>query len=125
MAKKPADRIESVTELASKAFAAAIRAIGDEIQALTKAPAELGEVAKGKTAVGAHDPTDRIAMLASKVAVIVGEQRKLEKARTKELADLTSTDVVAWARMQSKESRARVLRELAAIDNPNRRSVLG
>lgn len=71
------------------------------------------------------DPAYRVAVLAKHAAQVAAEQRKAEKAIADSLKKLTPTQIIAWAKQQPSDVRARLVRELVAIDSNERRSVLG
>jgi len=63
--------------------------------------------------------------LAAQAVMLFAELRKAEKAQAQAAAELSHGLVLSWAKQQTREVRARLLRDLEAIDNPHRRSVLG
>lgn len=70
-----------------------------------------------------HDAASRIAWLTEKVARIDGERRKGAAAEDRRLGRITYDDVIEWARRQSRDLRARLIRDLIALDAKG--SVLG
>lgn len=69
-----------------------------------------------------HDAASRIAWLAQRAAAVAAEQRKAEASELKKLSPVI---VLTWIREQTPEYRARLVREVTAIDAKERRSVLG
>lgn len=61
--------------------------------------------------------------MAAQLVAIGCEIRKAAKAEANALRELTPSVLVAWAKLQTVEARARIVRELLAIDS--RKSVLG
>ena len=91
-------------------------------EALTAILAEIRGIRAGEIKPEGHDAASRIAWLAQRAASVAAEQRKAEAG---ELRKLNPTVVMVWIRQQTPEYRARLLREAAAIDSKERRSVLG
>lgn len=110
---------ETGSQLAADVFSLSLRAIRDEILRILS-----GSKPKGGGRAGG-DATTRIANLSARAAVLAGELRKAEKAEFGAARELTHAMVLTWARQLSRDARARLLRDVGAIDNPNRRSVLG
>jgi hypothetical protein len=105
---------ETAADIAASISAASLSVIRDEITTLS--------AAKGRArrhAIG------RIAQLARQAAPIAAEHRKAEKAELAAIARLSPTVVMTWIRQQSPEYRARLVRDVAAIDGAARKSVLG
>jgi hypothetical protein len=64
-------------------------------------------------------------MLSAKASQIAGELRKAEKADKDSIRTITPAVMMSWIRMQTPEYRAKLVREVIAIDDKNRKSVLG
>lgn len=107
-----AEAIDPTSDLAASIFG----------EALTAILAEIRGIRAGKIRPKGHDAASRIAWLAQRAASVAAEQRKAEAG---ELRKLNATVVMVWIRQQTAEYRARLLREVAAIDSKERRSVLG
>src|SRR5689334_22057761 len=106
---------DSTPELAAAIFSESLTAILTEIRGI----ADKTIKPKG------HDPASRIAWLAQRAAAVAAEQRKAEKADLDAIKRLSPAVVITWIKQQTPEYRARLLRDVAAIDNKERRSVLG
>ena len=106
---------ESPQSLASEVFSAALGAIRDEINA----------IAAGKVKPQGHDPASRIAWLAAQATKIAAEDRKATAAHDAATKRIGFDTLIAWARLQSKEVRAKLVAAITAIDNATRKSVLG
>lgn len=106
---------ESTSELAASIFREALAAIRTEIRGI------IGKTIKPK----GHDPASRIAWLAQRAAAVAAEQRKAESGELAAIRKLSPVVVLTWIKQQTPEYRARLLREVAAIDTKERRSVLG
>jgi phage terminase Nu1 subunit (DNA packaging protein) len=106
------DPIDPTSDLAASIFG----------EALTAILAEIRGIRAGKIKPKGHDAASRIAWLAQRAASVAAEQRKAEAA---ELRKLTPAVVMIWIRQQTAEYRARLLRDVTAIDSKERRSVLG
>lgn len=78
---------------------------------------EIRKIAKGKAKENGHDNASRIAFLTSKVGSIADSLRKVEAAKAKQQGGVTAEAVVAWARDQSRQERARLVRELQELDS--------
>jgi hypothetical protein len=116
MAKKQAQQSpESTTTLAASIFEESLTFIRDEIRAISSK----------KKAVKGHDAASRIAWLAKNAASVAAEQRKAEKGELDAIKKLSPAVILAWIKEQSPEYRARLVREVVAIDSSVRRSVLG
>lgn len=116
MAKKtssPADQLESTSDLSSSVAHEALVAIRTENR----------ELAGGKDPIG-EDRFVRLALLAHKAAMIAAEQRKAEKEDRDNIRDISREVMMTWVKQQSPESRARLVKEIAAIDDKARKSVL-
>ncbi len=100
-------------DVAAAIFDESLRAILDEIRGIRA----------GKVDTAPHSPVTRIAWLAQRASSTIAEQRKVETARRKRDEELTLPQVVAWLRAQAPEDRARVARELSAMER--RGGVLG
>jgi len=108
---KPADDLPTA-DLAAAIFAESLGAILREIRG----------IASGSIKPQGHDAASRIAWLAGRAASVAAEQRKAESG---ELRKLTPAIVLTWIREQAPEYRARLAREVTAMDAKERRSVLG
>jgi hypothetical protein len=119
MARSRTKQTESVVEpthgLASAIFTESLTAILGEIR---------GIIAKTIKPKG-HDPASRIAWLAKQAAAVAAEQRKAEAGELAAIRKLSPAAVLLWVRQQTPEYRARLVREVAAIDARERKSVLG
>lgn len=119
MAKKPTPAApptsETTSDLAASIFHESLSAIRDEIR---------GIVSK-KIKPKGHDPASRVAWLAKQAASVAAEQRKAEAGELAAIRKLSPATVLLWIRQQTPEYRARLLREVTAIDSKERRSVLG
>lgn len=107
--KPPVDDSELPDNLAESIMQRTLRHLWhemDRLEGLPEGALEMGKVAK----------------LALEIN---GEMRKAEKLEMNAAKALDHSQVLSWARQQTPELRARVVKELVAIDNPNRRSVLG
>lgn len=103
---------ESGSEATSRALEAAVRVMGAEIEAAEAT--KPGSKAR-----------QRVPRLAAELVAVADAARKRAKLELDALRDLTPGNVLAWARQQTPEVRARLVRDIGAIDNPNRGSVLG
>jgi hypothetical protein len=56
---------------------------------------------------------------------VAAEQRKAEKGELDAIKKLSPAVILAWIKEQTPEYRARLVREVMAIDSAVRRSVLG
>lgn len=116
MAKKQAtEAAESTTDLAASIFSESLTFIRDEIRAISSK----------KKAVKGHDAASRIAWLAKNAASVAAEQRKAEKGELDAVKKLSPAVIMTWIKEQTPEYRARLVREVAAIDSGARKSVLG
>lgn len=113
--KTSAAPVESTSDIAASIFSESLTAIRKEIRGI----ADKSIKPKG------HDPASRIAWLAQRAAAVAAEQRKAEKADIDATRKLTAAVVMTWIKLQPVEYRARLLREVAAIDARDRKSVLG
>ncbi|HZJ68271.1 MAG TPA: hypothetical protein VFD36_32440, partial [Kofleriaceae bacterium] len=95
------------------------------VEALTAIRAEIRGVIDGSGKARRGDKTVRIAQLAQKAALVAAETRKAEKGELDAIRRLSPAVVMTWIRQQTAEYRARLLREVQAIDSKERRSVLG
>lgn len=111
----PTDTPESAAEIASTMAVEALTAIRKEIRGIIdgSAPARRG------------DKTVRIAQLAQRGAVVAAEQRKAEQAELSAVMKLSPAVVMTWIKAQTAEYRARLVRDVAALDGGSRKSVLG
>jgi len=119
MARKQPSTVEPATEslsdLAQSIFTESLTAIRDEIRGI------IAHRIKPK----GHDPASRVAWLAKQAASVSAEQRKAEKGELDALKRLTAAQVILWVRQQPVEARARIARDIAALDSKERKSVLG
>lgn len=117
MVKKKTDEkpIESAEELAAAVFLEALSAIRTEIKG----------IADGSIKPEGHDRASRIAWLAGKATSIAAELRKAQAAADAATKKISSDTLVSWAKLQTREARARLTAAIAAIDSPTRKSVLG
>ena len=106
---------DSTSELAAAIFSESLSAILTEIRG----------IADKTTKPKGHDPASRIAWLAQRAAAVAAEQRKAEAGEIAAIKRLSPAVVLTWIKQQSPEYRARLLREVTAIDTKERRSVLG
>jgi hypothetical protein len=106
---------ETTSDLAATIFHEALTAIRKEIRA----------IAAKEIKPKGHDPASRIAWLAGRAAAVAAEQRKAEKGEIDAIRKLSPAVVMTWIRQQTAEYRARLVREVTAIDSKERRSVLG
>lgn len=113
--KPPETEPESVSELAASIYLESLTAIRDEIRGI------IDKTIKPK----GHDPASRVAWLAKQAASVAAEQRKAEKGELDAIRKLAPAVVMTWIRQQTAEYRARLVREVSAIDSKERRSVLG
>jgi hypothetical protein len=72
-----------------------------------------------------RDDVESCMKLARHASDLLTECRKLEKAQGALAQGITREMVVAWAKQQPKETRARLLADLAELDRPKKGSVLG
>ncbi|MGE5803960.1 MAG: hypothetical protein ACM358_17075 [Gemmatimonadota bacterium] len=113
--KPPEVERESVSDLAASIYSESLTAIRDEIR---------GIIARRIKPKG-HDPASRVAWLAKQAASVAAEQRKAEKGELDAIRKLSPAVVMTWIRQQTAEYRARLVREVSALDSKERRSVLG
>lgn len=113
--KQAADADETASDIAAGALRASVVRIRDEIQ----------EIADGTKKPKPRDPTVRIAQLAKIIAPIAAELRKAEKAELDAIRRITPGVVMQWIKLQTPEYRARLVREVQALDAKERKSVLG
>lgn len=106
---------ESDVDLVSSIFLRALKAIDTEIQGLIS----------GTIKPKGHDKASRIAWLVKNVASVAAEQRKAEKAELDSVRRITPGVVMQWIKLQTPEYRARLVREVQALDAKERKSVLG
>lgn len=112
--KSPKSSSESPSELAATIASEALTVIRDEIRLFSDR--------KGRSR---RHAISRIATLARQAAPIAAEARKAEKADLDAIKRLSPAVVLTWIKAQTAEYRARLVREVSAIDNKERRSVLG
>lgn len=113
--KSPTRAPETASEIAESIAVEALSAVRREIRG----------VIDGSGPSRRGDKVARVAALAQKAAAVAAEQRKAQKAELAAILRLTPQAVMTWIRQQAPEYRARLVREVTAIDAPNRRSVLG
>ncbi len=113
--KPPSDEQESVADLAASIYLESLTAIRDEIRGIIR------KTIKPK----GHDPASRVAWLAKQAASVAAEQRKAEKGELDAIRKLSPVVVMTWIRQQPAEVRARLVRDVSAIDSKERKSVLG
>lgn len=114
MVKKKTEE-DSPQSLASEVFSSALVAIRDEING----------IASKKIKPKGHDAASRIAWLAGQATKIAAEERKAAAAADAATKRIGFDTLVAWAKLQTREARARIVAAIAAIDSPTRKSVLG
>jgi len=116
---KAADQVEEAPEstaaIASSIFAESLKAIRKEIRG----------IANGNIEPDEHDPVSRIAWLAEKASKVEAERRKAEKSEIDSIRKITPAVMMTWAKLQTPELRARMVRDITALDATERRSVLG
>lgn len=110
--KTPSSAADSARDPTILGLEAAVRVIGEDIEAAER------------TKPGSKSRL-RVPRLAAELVAITDAVRKREKLTLDALRDLTPAAVLTWARHQTPEVRARLLRDLGDIDNPKRGSVLG
>lgn len=71
------------------------------------------------------ESAESFAHLLTKVAQVAGELRKAEKLELDALKKLTPAEIFVWAKQQTPELRARLVRDITALDAVERKSVLG
>jgi hypothetical protein len=106
---------ETTAAIASSIFAESLTAIRKEIRGIADGSIEPGE----------HDAVSRIAWLAEKASKVEAERRKAEKSELDVILRISYAVMVTWAKKQTTEVRARLVRDITAIDATERRSVLG
>lgn len=110
----------SQTEESTSAIAsAALR------ESVVRIRTEINELAGGKMKPKPKDPIMRIGALMKILGPIAAELRKADKAREDSVRRITGAVVSEWIRLQTPEYRARLVREIEALDSKERRSVLG
>ena len=65
----------------------------------------------------AQDELENLVKLGQRASDLLSECRKLEKAQGQLAAGVTRELVLAWAKQQSRETRARLLTDLIAMDD--------
>ncbi|HEY4056666.1 MAG TPA: hypothetical protein VGM39_08655 [Kofleriaceae bacterium] len=113
--KQTKSSTETPSELAASISSESLTFIRDEIRGL----------ANGKKKSKGHDAASRIAWLAKNASQVAAEQRKAEKGESDAIKKLSPAVLLAWAKEQTPELRARFVRDIAAIDSKDRKSVLG
>lgn len=119
MTKKQAEAPTTSAETASEI------ATSIAVEVLSEIRKEIRGVIDGSGKQRRGDKTLRLAQLAQKAALVSAEQRKAEKADLDAIKRLSPAVVMAWIKAQTAEYRARLVRDVAAIDSKERRSVLG
>ena len=114
-AKSPSKTDETAAEVASSIA----------VEVLSELRKEIRGVIDGSAKSRRGDKHMRIAQLGLKAAVVAAEQRKAEKGELDAIRKLSPEVVMTWIRQQTAEYRARLVREVSAIDSKERRSVLG
>lgn len=109
--KSPVASSETTSEIAESIFREALEHVRKEIRGLIE----------GRLKPKGHDPASRVAWLAQRAAAVAAEARKAEKG---EVGKLTHAAVLAWVKVQPAEYRARLVREVSALDAKGGRSVL-
>lgn len=110
--KSTSETPDSGVDATIRGLEAAVRVIGEDIEAAEK------------TKPGSK-PRLRVPRLAAELVAITDAVRKREKLQLDALRDLTPGNVLTWARQQTPEVRARLVRDIGGIDSPKRGSVLG
>lgn len=105
---------ETTSEIAASIYSESLSAIRDEIRGIVS----------GKIKPKGHDRASRIAWLAKNAASVAAEQRKAEKGELESIRKLSFAVVLTWIKEQTAEARARLIRDVVAIDS-QRKSVLG
>lgn len=113
--KTPSKKLEDTSDFAGRIFATSLSYLLDQITGITT----------GTIKPKGHDPASRVAWLAQRAAAVAAEQRKAEKGELDAILRLSPVVVMKWIRGQTAEYRARLVREVSAIDAQDRRSVLG
>lgn len=113
--KSPSKEPDSSSDFAARIFSTSLSYLLDQITAITT----------GKVTPKGHDPASRVAWLAGRAASVAAEQRKAEKGELDAILRLSPAVVLKWIKGQSADYRARLVREVAAIDSQDRKSVLG
>lgn len=117
MTKKPTQSTENSVEAADElGIGVLIRALRIIETALTRI-----EETKGLS----EADMNRAVMLGQRAAPICAEIRKMVKAEKDGIREIAPATVREWLRLQSPESRARIRKDLDAMDVANRKSVLG
>jgi hypothetical protein len=112
--KSSSEAAETTSELATSIFSESLTVIREEIRALA-----------GRKGRARRHAIRAIASLAKQAAPIAAEQRKAEKGELDAIRRLSASVIMAWIRQQTPEYRARLVREVTAIDARERKSVLG
>jgi len=121
MAKKQQQPDAAPQDLAATIFDESLSFILEEIRLIKTTK----DAAPKKGEKRGPDRAYRVSVLAKHAAQVAAEKRKAEKADVDALKKLTHTQIVSWAKQQGSDVRARLVRELVAIDSNERRSVLG
>lgn len=95
------------------------------LEALTAIRKEIRGIIDGSANSRRGDKTARIAQLAQRGALVAAEVRKAEQRDIAAVQKLSPAVVMTWVRAQTAEYRARLVRDVTALDDPDRRSVLG
>lgn len=113
--KPPSESPDPPAGLAARIFDVSLEYLLDEITGITQ----------GRIKPKGHDPASRVAWLAKQASAVAAEQRKAEAGELAAIRKLSPAVVMTWIRSQTAEYRARLVREVSAIDSKERRSVLG
>jgi len=113
--KQTARDAETTQTIAQDVYALTIRAIRDEIRSL------LSGKSKPK---GDFTVVETCAYLTKQASTFAAEQRKAEKSDMDAIRKLSPATMLAWVKAQTPEYRARLVRDIAAMDATERRSVL-
>lgn len=110
--KSSSEDDENTADATSQGLEAVVRVIVGDIKA-----AELTKPGSKKRSA--------VPRLGAQLVAISCELRKAQKLQLDALRDLTPGNVLTWARQQTPETRAKLVRDIGGIDNPKRGSVLG
>jgi hypothetical protein len=110
--KSSSEAAETTAELSNSIFAESLSVIREELAGTKPGRSRRGAIRQ-------------IASLAKQAAPIAAEQRKAEKGEFDAIRRLSAGVIMTWIRQQTPEYRARLVREVTAIDARDRKSVLG
>jgi hypothetical protein len=113
--KTPTRTNETTAEIAASIFSESLAHLRDQIRGIRD----------GAIDTAPHDPASRIAWLAERAAKVAAEQRKAEKGEIDAIKKLSPAVMLTWVKAQTPEYRARLVRDIAALDAVDRKSVLG